>query len=681
MERAANSRFEDWPCAALLLDAHTGRIVAATAPAVALLEQVGDSLVGRSLASLLGASVATQLLSSHRSLAAYIPGHDDRTLCLLVRSVPAMDGNGTIVLLEDITQLRLGEATALAMAGVMAARAEAKQFRDYAQRCAEALVVSGLAKKAAMLVREDGRTDFSIYGSIGWSRDELPALVAAVSNMLPLRGGRGKNSLPDWLVGDIQSPEIANTGFVPLTCEENVLGVLAVAPWANWQASGGVELLGSAVSEGLAELLSRRPASALSGISADSAAVAARCVSNVIEALSCPGHALSARDRCERILETLCALVSFEQAAVVARTGDNGAFAAQFVYPTDREILTCATSITARDATLYGAVGSGHTISGRLCPEETGPLGSSLWRAGVGPWVVAPLDAEPDRTWALFAVRRVEAADFTSAELGLLRVVATLLSRLLSAKYSLATGWRQDRRATFRDRRSLLQLRVAGARAAADFFTHHLRALETTIQQALDLSRGQPAEEAVLRVSQRLRACLCQADRIDACWDVMPDEALEPVSLAQIVREALQEALGGTGDDGAAPLPTHHITTHITTEEHTLGQRGRLLEAVRALLDNALQAMPHGGRLTVSLDRCGPWLRLLLADTGVGIAPSLWEAVFQPFFTTLGVRHAGLGLTFVDAVVAKHKGVTLICSDVCEGTTVALYLPAVPEPL
>lgn len=675
--------FEDWPCAALLVDAQTGVVTGATAGATALSDQVGITLVGVPLGSVFGTDIAARLSSSKEPLAVRIIGEDGRTLCLLARSVPTAADNGRVVLLEDATQLWLGEATALALAGVTSARAETNEARDYAQRCAEALVVAGLAKKTAILLCQEGQADFSVYGAVGWSRDELPAVVAAArardfqADSAPAE----KACLAGWSADWAQLEDLATTGFVGLTHEGEFLGVLAFAPFANWQAAPGASLLGQAVSEGIASLLGRHPESLLSGPTTDPSTIAAKCVNNLIEAFSCAGHGLSARERCEKILETVRVLVPLEEAAVFAKTGDNSAFTAHFVYPTDSRILTDSSTIAPSDATFYRAAASAHTISGRLCPEQTGPMSTSLRRAGLGPWALVPLEATPDAVWALLAVRRVEAADFTPGELSLLRVAATLLSRQLASKQALPTIGHADRRTIAYDRGTLSQIRMEAARAATSFFTTHLRAVEAAVQQALELCRGQAARESMTRALETLRPCLSEADRINACWEPLSDEALEPVSLAQIVRQAVDEVTEGIHGGELSSFPAYYIRTEIATEGYALGQRDRLLEAVRALLDNALQAMPHGGRLTVSVDNCGAWVRLCVADTGVGIAPSLWDVVFQPFFTTLGVRHAGLGLTFVDSMVTKHRGGVLICSDVCEGTTIAVYLPAVSEPL
>jgi signal transduction histidine kinase len=53
----------------------------------------------------------------------------------------------------------------------------------------------------------------------------------------------------------------------------------------------------------------------------------------------------------------------------------------------------------------------------------------------------------------------------------------------------------------------------------------------------------------------------------------------------------------------------------------------------------------------------------------------MWHKVFDPFFSTRGGLAIGLGLSFVDGVIAQHGGTLLLTSDVRVGTSLAIYLP------
>jgi len=105
----------------------------------------------------------------------------------------------------------------------------------------------------------------------------------------------------------------------------------------------------------------------------------------------------------------------------------------------------------------------------------------------------------------------------------------------------------------------------------------------------------------------------------------------------------------------------------------------RIQTALFNLLQNAMEAMPEGGMITVS-GQAGPDRRevsLTVADTGRGIPPELLERVCEPFFSTHqdeGIR--GLGLAIVQDIAKMHGGRIAIESRQGEGTKIVLTLPA-----
>jgi len=108
----------------------------------------------------------------------------------------------------------------------------------------------------------------------------------------------------------------------------------------------------------------------------------------------------------------------------------------------------------------------------------------------------------------------------------------------------------------------------------------------------------------------------------------------------------------------------------------------QLENALLNLAINARDAMPDGGRLTISTVNTrqdatpGQYVAVSVADTGVGMAPETMARVFEPFFTTkpLG-QGTGLGLSMVYGFTEQSNGYTRIQSEPGQGTTVRLFLP------
>jgi signal transduction histidine kinase len=108
-----------------------------------------------------------------------------------------------------------------------------------------------------------------------------------------------------------------------------------------------------------------------------------------------------------------------------------------------------------------------------------------------------------------------------------------------------------------------------------------------------------------------------------------------------------------------------------------------LLRVVLSVINNALEAMPEGGTLTIDvragLERQGKkgcYVELEIKDTGCGIPKEIQDRVFEPFFTTRKDNSLGLGLYMSYCIVEKRGGEIRINSDDKEGgTKVTIALP------
>jgi len=143
----------------------------------------------------------------------------------------------------------------------------------------------------------------------------------------------------------------------------------------------------------------------------------------------------------------------------------------------------------------------------------------------------------------------------------------------------------------------------------------------------------------------------------------------------------------------AATLALHHSSVDLRFELaddlwETEADEIQLLQVINNLAVNAVQAMPGGGTLSISAENLAlgldhpdagghaRWIRLAVADTGVGIPPENLARIFEPFFTTKP-KGTGLGLATCYAVVSKHGGKLRVESVPERGTTFHILLPAV----
>jgi signal transduction histidine kinase len=92
------------------------------------------------------------------------------------------------------------------------------------------------------------------------------------------------------------------------------------------------------------------------------------------------------------------------------------------------------------------------------------------------------------------------------------------------------------------------------------------------------------------------------------------------------------------------------------------------------LVINAVQAMPEGGQLNVTLAPEELHLKITIADTGHGIAPEAMGQIFEPYFSTKETG-VGLGLPLTKKLIEDHGGEISVTSEVGRGTTFTVLLP------
>jgi signal transduction histidine kinase/CheY-like chemotaxis protein len=164
----------------------------------------------------------------------------------------------------------------------------------------------------------------------------------------------------------------------------------------------------------------------------------------------------------------------------------------------------------------------------------------------------------------------------------------------------------------------------------------------------------------------------------------------KPVQLRPLIQETLKML--------RASLPTTiDIRQDISAEAGTvLADPTQLQQVLMNLCANAEHAMREtGGVLEVRADAVdidadfashhrdlqpGPYVRLMVRDTGHGIAPEIRERIFEPFFTTKKAGEGtGMGLAVVHGIVANHSGAITVQSTPGEGTVFTIYFPRIDE--
>jgi two-component system NtrC family sensor kinase len=180
-------------------------------------------------------------------------------------------------------------------------------------------------------------------------------------------------------------------------------------------------------------------------------------------------------------------------------------------------------------------------------------------------------------------------------------------------------------------------------------------------------------------VAHKLKLIVQQTQRLDnVIQNVrkatrLPEPHFEVLTIQQILSETLplvesfmqknRVEMSVNIDDGIKPLYV---------------DRYRIQTALMNIIQNALEAMPQGGKITISVQTISQngLVAVTINDTGTGMPPDMIEKACEPFFSTRqneGLR--GLGLAIVRDIVKTHGGKMEIKSSLGQGTSIILYLP------
>jgi PAS domain S-box-containing protein len=157
-------------------------------------------------------------------------------------------------------------------------------------------------------------------------------------------------------------------------------------------------------------------------------------------------------------------------------------------------------------------------------------------------------------------------------------------------------------------------------------------------------------------------------------------EALDPsrkslVDLRGVVQEAVECVGPKLWVQSQEPGPGITLKTYLRAVSPVEGDSGEIEEMLSHVISNAVEAMPHGGDLYLSIEENAGQAHIYVQDSGVGIAPEILDKVFDPFFTTKEDGRPGLGLCVAQAIARRHKGTLDLSSKKNTGTVVTIRLP------
>jgi CheY-like chemotaxis protein len=163
------------------------------------------------------------------------------------------------------------------------------------------------------------------------------------------------------------------------------------------------------------------------------------------------------------------------------------------------------------------------------------------------------------------------------------------------------------------------------------------------------------------------------------------DQEIQPVQMKIIIREALK-MLRAT-----LPSTIEFQSEIVAKSDYIFADPTQIHQIMMNLCTNAAHAMESGGILTVRLEEYlidaenhdfypevtpGPFIRLIVKDTGSGIDERIIERIFEPFFTTKEPgKGTGMGLAMIHGVVKSCEGAIRVKSEIGKGSEFHVLLP------
>jgi signal transduction histidine kinase len=202
---------------------------------------------------------------------------------------------------------------------------------------------------------------------------------------------------------------------------------------------------------------------------------------------------------------------------------------------------------------------------------------------------------------------------------------------------------------------------IAGVRALAQLMQRSLR----------DRPKDRENVDEILQLTARMHATL--SDLLDFARPAVRREEL--LSLRSLLESLQVEAKRWPVCDERSV----ELVAPPGVDAELLAARDRLAGTFANLLENALQAIPSGGKVRVTLRRSGDIAEVDVEDDGPGIDPEILPRLFQPFVTTK-TRGTGLGLSIVKKAIDGLRGtITVERSTALGGARFRVRLPCAPR--
>ncbi len=262
-------------------------------------------------------------------------------------------------------------------------------------------------------------------------------------------------------------------------------------------------------------------------------------------------------------------------------------------------------------------------------------------------------------------------------------IIALVVSRVLLGTIRAQTAQYDLLKKT--QERLITQEKMESLRVLIGGIAHDFNNILMAVLGNISLLRFQAGESGGMRENiEEAEKALNRARKLTGQL-LLASKGTSPVKTLTSLREVIVET-AEFSTHGSRAVLSHRIGHDLWAVEADAAQ---IAQVVQNLIINAIQAMPEGGKVTVTASNVmigekdhlplkrGPHVKITVSDRGPGVPHDLKVKIFDPFFTTKE-QGTGLGLSICYSIVRNHGGHITVYSEEGKGAEFGVFLPAIP---
>ncbi|MBN2125010.1 MAG: PAS domain S-box protein [Deltaproteobacteria bacterium] len=205
--------------------------------------------------------------------------------------------------------------------------------------------------------------------------------------------------------------------------------------------------------------------------------------------------------------------------------------------------------------------------------------------------------------------------------------------------------------------------------------------LEILVQTLASLREGPAVEDRGLHAGlERMILAARELEETTRTLDSLTRQeqdrsGLTLLDLKGIIREAVKTTESRIRERAERRDVGINLKTYLRSVSPVEGNPEEIRDVIVNMILNAVEAMPEGGDLYLSIEENAGYAHIYIQDSGIGIPEQINHRILDPFFTTKGDQGIGLGLSLSYAVIKRHRGDIEFRGEKGKGTFITIRLP------